>query len=78
MNLFAFHGNDFFVTQTGNGALWEAAAHTRKLQLKFLQDLQGQSIFRMDCSILGMNLVVFGSILIVESHDSGPVDLVNP
>ena len=71
MELFTFHGNDFHisrreVTETGNEALWEAAAHTNRVQHKLLQERQGQSFSGMNCGILGMTLDMICSILLVE------------
>ena len=82
MKLFTFHGNDGHISsngvvQIGNDTLWEAAAHTNKLQHKLLQELCGQSFFRMTCCILGRTLDMVGSILLIEHVDNGYVDLVN-
>ena len=41
------------MTQMGNEALWEAAAHTNRLQHNLLQEMLGQSFFRMTCGHLG-------------------------
>ena len=83
MELFTFHGDDFHisrngVTQVDNEALWEAAAHTNRLQHNLLQGMRGQSFFRMTLDILGMTWDMVWSILLGELHDNGPVDLVNP
>ena len=62
--------------QTGNDALWEAAAHTSKVLHKLPQKELGHSFFRMNCCILGLILDMFCSILLVEFHGYGPVDLI--
>ena len=71
MDLFTFYGDDFHisrngVTQRGNEALWEAAAHTNRLQHNLLQEMLGQSFFRMTLGILGMTLDMVWSILLGE------------